>query len=221
MPDYAAKSFDCDLPYYTAELERFEDSLEAALSEDDSVMISTEHITGASLLDHNFVEMYQGGRLSIRAVFEFLRRLHSSYELGEPLPIPVIDQTPYGLGIEIQVPKEFEECDFEEMVESIWPEAIGYSLSDNKNRFSRAIYEKGFVRGFLSGINGMAIQSCLKLYSLIFLPNLNKSYESEKNNIGIRFLTGDSKNYINISGGVKSYNTTVNAARKITDYMDY
>lgn len=200
---------------YVGELRLFEEQLEEAIEAGQSRKVATDRVVGASLLDEDFSTLYQQGSMSIRTLLRFIRRLHSKFEPGKPLEIPIVNGTPYGLGVEIEVPPGFDATDFEEMVTECWPEAEGYSWADIKNQITTS----GF-QALLAAGKGVIMLGLIKGYAAVFLPGLKRTYKIHEGHAGIRLISTEHGNYIDITSGTTSYETTLEIAETVATYLD-
>lgn len=207
-------------PPYVEEFDLFTDRLESAIKSNQSTKISTERIVAASAFNEDFNTLYNQNSSNLRSFFLFLKKLYKEYEPGKPLTVPIVNGTPYGLSIEIKVPLTFEVSEFDEMVQREWSSHQAYSWEKPIGDSKESVATQGVANGIVSATNGILLLAVMKLYAAVFIPGLERSYTICNGDAGIRFITTDEANYIDISGGETSYEVALETAEDVANYLD-
>lgn len=108
---------------YASELEHVTSLLHEV---SDGGIVSTENISVFSVMPEG---MQGPDDFGARELVRGLLKYHS-YQPGEPTDIPIRDGKPYGIGVDIDVGKDFTREDFDQMVEDNWDDVKGYGVND-------------------------------------------------------------------------------------------
>lgn len=200
-----SSSLSSQLTDISHQLENIEDEEEAF----------TEDITAFSLIPEG---MEQGDKVTWKNLVGGLKKYHS-YEPGQPTEIPVKDDQPYGVGVDLNVGNDFELNEFDSMVENLWTDVKGYSMRETMEKIREWEDLEGFSDVWDTAKELPKLGAMIG-YEKIIGNNLTKSYAVDENSFGVRLYEGEDSNYVNFSAGLTNYDLVLEKAGEAAEHLD-
>lgn len=193
---------------YENDLRSLESQLQYSLESDTPVQLSANGVFAGSFADKDYPSN------------EFLKvkNILLEYEPGKPTEIPIVDGTPY-LGLGMDVGRFYTVEDFEQMVDTLWDDARGYSTFE---LFDRIASEYGDVETLGDIVDLVGISASATLYKIsqkLLFPELKRTYRAD--DLEVFFFEADDRNYIYLNAtDLADYETTLSGAEQVAEYLD-
>lgn len=207
---------------YRDNLQSIEEQLNATNQGTQYRTYEAGRITAGSVLDKELAEDFEENGWTVKNYLSLLRNLYTSYHPGKPLDVPIVNGTPYGLGLEFQVEPAFDGESFDSMIQSLWTDVDveGYSWQELATNIQDASRNISDLNDVITLSKGTLMLAGMRIYGELFSPGLTRSYSLDENSFGVRFYETEDYNYININAGLTDYERTLDEAWKIAEYLD-